>query len=231
MAAASMTLNDTTLVTSPAPGDMSPIEAAIMDGCNALHHARGEGDVPEATRIRRELFKLLDRYDETDAEGHPNPAWARANQRALVHSAAGELEAAVKFEIAALPYADTPRRKEISLGNLADRCIRSGRFEEAVEWFMLAQEVAPDRVPILLTGIQALCLAGFSAEANDLCESLLDMPGLMQENSELTAYLDYEERLKGMGGELPALGELYRRWNMVKSKRSGASGGSGGSGD
>lgn len=222
MATASLSVKDTTLVTSPAPGDMSPIEAAIMDGCNALHHARGEGELEEASRIRTELFKLLDRYDESDAEGHPNPAWARANQRALVHSAAGELEAAVKFEIAALPYADTRRRKEISLGNLADRCIRAGRYEEAVEWFMLAQEIAPDRVPILLTGIQALCLAGFGDEANDLCESLLDMPELMTEKSELTAYLDYETRLVEMARELPALAELYRRWALVKTERSGS---------
>lgn len=222
MATASLTVKDTTLITSPAPGDMSPIEAAIMDGCNALHHARGEGDEAESVRIRSELFKLLDRYDESDAEGHPNPAWARANQRALVHSAAGELESAVKFEIAALPYADTPRRKEISLGNLTDRCIRAGRYEEAVEWFVLAQEVAPDRIPILLTGIQALYLAGFEDEANDICESLLGMPELMHERSELTAYLDYEARLSDMARDLPALSELYRRWNLVKAERAGS---------
>lgn len=222
MGTACVTVNDTTLITSPAPGDMSPIEAAIMDGCNALHHARSQGDQAECARIRRELFELLDRYDRTDAEGHPNPAWARANQRALVHSAAGELEQAVKFEIAALPYADTPRRKEISLGNLTDRCIRAGRYEEAVEWFVLAQEVAPDRIPILLTGIQALYLAGFVDEANDICESLLDMPELMHEQSELTAYLDYEPRLSGMARDLPALSELYRRWNRIKAERAGS---------
>jgi len=220
MLSASINVTDTSLVTSPTPDDMSPIEAAIMDGCNALHAARHDGDEVEARRIRDELFELLARYDETDAEGHPNPAWARPNQHALVHSAAGELDEAIRLEIAALPYADTPRRKEISLGNLTDRCIRAGRYEEAVEWFMLAQEVAPDRIPILLTGLQALYLAGYTDEANEVCACLLDMPALLTEHSELTAYLDYEDRLKDMAIDLPALAELFKRWHERKNMKA-----------
>lgn len=207
---------DTSLVTSPAPDDMSPIEAAIMDGCNALHAARGAGESARAAMIRSELFRLLDRYDATDGEDHPNPAWSRPNQRALVHSAAGELDAAIRFEIAALPYADTNRRKEISLGNLAERCIRAGRYEEAVEWFMLAQQVAPDRVPILLTGVQALYFADYRDEADEICSALLDMPHLLHHGSELTAYLDFELRLREIAAHLPSLGELYRRWQAVR---------------
>ena len=215
-------VKNTSLVTSPTPDDMSPIEAAIMDGCNALHAARGEDDQDLCEQIRAELFELLDRYDATDGENHPNPAWSRANQHALVHSAAGELEAAIRLEIAALPYADTNRRKEISLGNLADRCIRAGRAEDAVEWFMLAQEVAPDRVPILLTGIQALWLGGYHEEANSVAELLLDMQELMHAQSELTVYLDYEDRLREVARDLPALSELYLRWDAIRRAEGGA---------
>lgn len=206
-------VNNSSLVTSPNPDDMSPIEAAIMDGCNALHAARSDGDDDLCEQIRAELFDLLNRYDETDGEDHPNPAWSRPNQRALVHSAAGELDNAIRFEIAALKYADTDRRKEISLGNLADRCIRADRAEEAVEWFMLAQDVAPDRVPILLTGVQALWLAGFHDEADEVCSVLLDMPEQMHEGSELTAYLDYEMRLRQVALDVPSLAELFKRWD------------------
>ncbi len=209
---------DTSLVTSPAPDDMSPIEAAIMDGCNALHAARASGDEACSRRIRAELFDLLDHYDATDGEDHPNPAWSRPNQRALVHSAAGELDAAIRFEIAALPYADTNRRKEISLGNLAERCIRAGRHDDAVEWFLLAQEIAPHRVPILLTGAQALFFAGYLAEADQIFASMLDMTELLAVGSELTAYLDYEPRLRVMAAELPSLAELYRRWNKAQGR-------------
>lgn len=222
MSIVSTAVNNTSLVTSPCPDDMSPIEAAIMDGCNALHAARADNDDENAEQIRGELFKLLDRYDETDGEDHPNPAWSRPNQRALVHSAAGELDAAIRFEIAALPYADTRRRKEISLGNLADRCIRAERPDEAVEWFMLAQEVAPDRVPILLTGVQALWLAGFMDEADGVCELLLDMPELLHSGSELTAYLDYEVRLREIAGDVPNLAELFSRWDAINGGRRGA---------
>lgn len=213
MSIVSTAVKNTSLVTSPCPDDMSPIEAAIMDGCNALHAARAEGEEAAAEQIRAELFKLLDRYDETDGEDHPNPAWSRPNQRALVHSAAGDLEAAIRYEIAALPYADTSRRKEISLGNLADRCIRAERADEAVEWFLLAQEVAPDRVPILLTGVQALWLAGFNSEADAVCGLLLGMAGLLHGGSELTVYLDFEDRLREIAADLPNLAQLFRRWD------------------
>jgi hypothetical protein len=220
MSIVSTAVKNTSLVTSPCPDDMSPIEAAIMDGCNALHAARADGDDEAAEQIRGELFRLLDRYDATDGEDHPNPAWSRPNQRALVHSAAGELDAAIRYEVAALPYADTSRRKEISLGNLEDRCIRAERADEAVEWFLLAQEVAPDRVPILLTGVQALWLAGFAAEADGVCGVLLGMAGLMHAGSELTAYLDYEERLREIAGEVPNLAELFRRWDAMNGRES-----------
>jgi len=214
-------VNNASLVTSPEPDDMSPIEAAIMDGCNALHAARAENDDDLAEQIRAELFGLLDQYDATDGEDHPNPAWSRPNQRALVHSAAGELDTAIKYEIAALPYADTDRRKEISLGNLADRCIRAGRSEEAVEWFLLAQEVAPERVPILLTGVQALWLAGFHDEAERVCQMLAGLPGLMHEQSELTAYLDFEDRLREVALDLPTLADMFRQWDAIKNARGG----------
>ncbi len=216
MSSTLITVNDASLVTSPNPDDMSPIEAAIMDGCNTLHAARTDNDDELCEQVRAELFSLLDKYDETDGEDHPNPAWARPNQRALVHSASGELESAIRFEIAALRYADTDRRKEISLGNLADRCIRADRAEEAVEWFLLAQEVAPDRVPILLTGVQALWMAGYHEEADGICQLLLEMPDLLHEGSELTAYLDYETRLREVAIDVPTLAELFARWDERK---------------
>lgn len=189
-----------------------------MDGCNLLHEVRASGDAARAADVRARLFDLLDRYDATDAENHPNPAWARANQRALAHSAAGEVEQAVATERIALRYADTDRRREISLGNLADRCLRLGRYEEAIEHFLGAQEVAPHSVPVMLTGGQALALAGFREEADRIFRSFLDHPEHLRPGTELVAYLEYEPRLGELAAGLPSLAELMARWERTRPR-------------
>jgi tetratricopeptide (TPR) repeat protein len=207
---------DATLVTCPKPDDFSPLEAAIMDACNEMHEAREQGDAQGAARVRTLLLKLVDRYDEADAEGHPNAAWARPNQRALALSACGEVERAVEAELIALKYADTPRRREISLGNLADRCIRLGRYEEAVRFFLQARQAAPESVPVMLTGAQALFLLGHADAANNIFATFLDRPEMLAPGTELTAYLDCETRLREMALDLPALRELMVRWNRSR---------------
>ncbi len=205
--------SDTTLVTAPKPADLSPLEAAIMDACNEMHEAREQGDAAMIAAVRGRLFGLVDRYDELDAEDHPNAAWARPNQRALALSAAGNVARAIDAELIALKYADTPRRREISLGNLADRCIRLGRHEDAVGYFLGALEIAPGSAPILLTGAQALYMAGHTAEADRIFAEFLSRPEMLTPGSELTAYLDCETRLREMSERLPSLAELLRRWN------------------
>ena len=111
----------TTIVTASNHDELSPIESAIMDACNELHAARQSNDIDGVEIFTQTLYSLLDTYDATDGEDHPNPAWARPNQRALAYSAMGNLEGAIALELAALKYADTPRRREISSGNIADR--------------------------------------------------------------------------------------------------------------
>ncbi|MEZ6243194.1 MAG: hypothetical protein R3B57_09135 [Phycisphaerales bacterium] len=207
---------DTTLVTSSVPGELSPLEAAIMDACNEMHEVRDLGDASQIAKVRGRLFELIDRYDAADAEGHPNAAWARPNQRALALSAAGEAARAIDAELAALKYADTPRRREISLGNLADRCIRLGRYNDAIGYFLAALEDAPGSAPILLTGAQALYLAGHTAEADRIFAEFLSRPEMLTPGSELTAYLDCETRLREMSRELPSLAELMRRWSAAQ---------------
>lgn len=209
MTAIATTTSETTLVTSPTPGELSPIEAAIMDACNDLHEAIGLGLMDRVAGLRAQLETLLQRYEETDGENHPNPRWAVPNQRALVLSAAGEVEAAIEYELIAIEHADTPRRLEISLGNLCERCIRARRYQEAVEFFFRAVEVAPDRLPILLTGAQALYLAGFKDDANRIFEALEREP--LTPTGELAAYLDFETRLMEMADDLPALARLFAR--------------------
>ena len=206
---------DVTLVTCPEPGEFSPLEAAIMDACNEMHEAREEGDSAGGERVRTLLMKLVDRYDEADAEGHPNAAWARPNQRALALSACGEVERAVAAEIIALKYADTARRREISLGNLSDRCIRLGRFEDAVRFFLEAREAAPESVPVMLTGAQALFMLGHHEAADNIFASFLDRPEMLAPATELTAYLDCETRLREMVLDLPSLRELMVRWRAL----------------
>lgn len=210
--------HDTTLVTAPNAADLSPLEAAIMDACNEMHEAREIGDAGLIESVRTRLFTLVDRYDAADAEDHPNAAWARPNQRALALSACGEVARAVDAELVALKYADTPRRREISLGNLADRSIRLGRYDDAVAFFLQAMEVAPNSVPILLTGAQALYLGGYGAQADAIFAQFLDRPDMLTPTSELTAYLDCETRLVAMSRDLPALAELMRRWASMRSK-------------
>lgn len=206
---------DTTLVTSS--DELSPIEAALMDGCNELYEARLLGDGERVSALRERLWSLLAKYDETDGEDHPNPAWARPNQRALALSAMGEVDRAIETEAVALKYADTARRLEISLDNLADRCVRAGRYEEAVAYFLKAVEVAPNSVPVLLTGAQALCRAGHLEEADAVFASMLDDPRMFDPGGVLGAYLDCEDRLRSMAPELPSLRALYHAWDRVKN--------------
>ena len=213
-----------TLVTAPNPGELSPIEAAVIDLCNELYELAGgrpvaplsqgenAGEADPATAIRRRLLAMLEKYDASNAEDHPNPDWARPNQRALAMSALGDTEVAIELELDALGHADTPRRLEISLGNLADRCMRLGRYDEAVAFGLRAQEVAPGSPPVLLTLAQALHLAGFSDEADTVFAAFLEDPESPRPGTELWAYLESETLLAEMADELPALAALRDRW-------------------
>lgn len=207
-------LIESTIVTAADPNELSPLEAVIMDLCNALIEARAEGSTMVES-IQSDLFSAIQDYEDSNAEEHPNATWAIPNQRALALSASGEFNGAIKSELIALEHADTPRRLEISLGNLAERCIKAHRYEEAVAWFLEAQNAAPGRTPILLTGAQALFLAGYEDEADGIFAMLFDSPSLSQPGSELDAYLRYESRLRTMADQLPSLSKLLDQWDRA----------------
>lgn len=215
---------DTTIVTAPT-GELSPIEAAIMDACNELHEVRKLGDDSVAATVRERLFRLIDRYDETDGENHPNPAWARPNQRALALSASGETLRAIDTERMALKYADTNRRLEISLDNLCDRCMRAGRYEEAIAYFLRAHDVAPQSVAVLLNGAMALWLGGYHKQAESIFAALCEQPAQLAPNGTLAAYLDCEPRLSQMRADLPALDHLFKMHEARRAARSDRAGG------
>jgi len=211
--------SNATIVTAASASDLSPLESAIMDACNAMHEARASGASHLEHELTSKLAALLQRYDETDGDNHPNPAWARPNQRALAQSAMGRVDLAITTELTALKYADTPRRKEISLGNIADRLIRLERFDEAVVYFMKAWTVAPSSVPVMMTGAEALYGAGRPEESDAIFEALGELPELMTEHSELVAYLDFEPRLIDMAEELPALRSLFEARDEMRRAR------------
>jgi tetratricopeptide (TPR) repeat protein len=192
----------TTIVTASNHKELSPIEAGIMDACNELHAARQQNDTEAIEIFTTTLFTLLDSYDATDGEDHPNPAWARANQRALAYSAMGDLERAVSLELTALKYADTPRRREISSGNLADRFIRLGDPQSAIAHFLDAHEQSPDSVPVLLTGAVALFDAGYTDQSEIIFKTILKNPALLAPDSELAAYLEIEPRTRQVAQSL-----------------------------
>lgn len=218
----------TTLITSPNPAKMSPLEAAIMDSCNQMHEAVAKGDEGSVDRLKAQLADLLDRYEASGAEDHPQPKWAVPHHRALAMSAAGDLHQALLYEEIALPHAVTSVQQEISLGNLAERSMRTGRIDDAIEYFFQAHDVQPS-VPILLTGAQALFMAGHVKEADELFKSLLKMNEQFQVGTELTAYLDYETRLQVMRRQLPSLDSVLRKWEGIKGQ-GGSGGGNGGKG-
>ncbi len=215
--------NDSTIITASSPSELSPIEASLMDACNTLHEAREIGDRSLITSTTDRIWDLLDQYDATDGIDHPNPAWARPNQRALALSAMGRVDQAIQAELMALKYADTPRRLEISLGNLADRCLRLGEPNRAVQFFLDAYEANPNSVPVLITGALSLHAAGMIEQANSICESLLGSPGLLAPGAELAAYLECDQRTRAVAHEIPALGELIKRWETLKSSIGGKS--------
>ena len=210
----------TTIVTASSASELSPIEAAIMDACNALHEARDRQDLRTIRELSAQLEQLLERYDETDGENHPNPAWARANQRALALSAMGQLDQAIRLELTAIKYADTPRRIEISYGNLADRCLRLGEPDRAVEYFLDAINANPDSVPVLITGAHALYEAGYLEQADTIFQTLLDNEQLLTPCSELGAYLDCDVRTRNLSEVLPSLSLLYDKWAAMNARNS-----------
>lgn len=208
---------ETTIVTASSSDELSPIEAAIMDACNELHEARDRRDMRSIREYADQLEQLLDRYDETDGENHPNPAWARANQRALALSAMGQLDQAIRLELTAIKYADTPRRIEISYGNLADRCLRLGEPDRAVEYFLDAINANPDSVPVLITGAHAMYEAGYPEQADTIFRTLLDNDQLLTPRSELGAYLDCDVRTRNLSEVLPSLSALYDKWAAMNA--------------
>lgn len=209
------TTTTTTIVTTSGKDDLSPIERAIMDSCNALHEARDRNDTDTIGSLRAVLFDLLDRYDSTDGEDHPNPAWARPNQRALALSAMGELDKAIALELAAIKYADTPRRREISSGNIADRLIRSGDPQGAIEFFLDAHEQSPDSIPILLTGAVALHEAGYDEQAEAIFETIAMNPALLAPSSELGAYLTFDRRTRAAAMGCESGRTLLETWDSI----------------
>jgi len=208
----------TTIVTASAHDELSPIESAIMDCCNTLHEAHDRRDNLTIREINAHLEQLLDRYDQSDGENHPNPAWARANQRALALSAMGKIDQAIRLELTALKYADTPRRQEISYGNLADRCLRLGEADRAVEFFLDAINANPESVPVLITGAQSLFEAGYIEQADTIFKTFLDNPALLTPTSELGAYLDCDIRTRNLCEHLPSLAALYDRWATMNAQ-------------
>jgi tetratricopeptide (TPR) repeat protein len=208
----------TTVITAPNPGGMSTLEGAMMDACNELHEAVANGDTARIVELEASISAMLDKYEACDAEAHPDPKWAVPHQRGLFLSASGNVEGAIAYEEIALPHARTDRQKEISLGNLADRSMRAERFDDAVQYFLKARAVAPRSVPIMLTGAQALFLAGFRAEADRIFRALLAMPHLLTFGSDLTAYLDFETRLQAMRQDLPSLDRLMAAWEALRGE-------------
>lgn len=213
----------TTIVTASSPMDLSPIESAIMDCCNTLHEAHDRRDNLTIRETTTQLETLLDRYDQTDGENHPNPAWARANQRALALSAMGKIDQAIRLELTALKYADTPRRLEISYGNLADRCLRLGEADRALEFFLDAISANPNSVPVLITGAHSLFEAGFIEQADTIFKTFLDNPALLTPHSELGAYLDCDIRTRNLCEHLPSLSILFDRWALMNARSSSRS--------
>ncbi|MEL6497453.1 MAG: hypothetical protein AAF937_00090 [Planctomycetota bacterium] len=198
-----------TIVTTDDPRRLSPIEASIMDWCNMAHRVRSRGDDAELATVSRELQRLLARYDETDGDGHSHPAWARPNQRALVQSALGRTAKAIATEIVALKYADTPRRVEVSAGNIAARHIRLHKPESAIPYFLQAWDAAPYSVPVLLTGATAFHRSGRTTAAESVFASLLEVTPMLGPDSDLAVWLTHDEELRELASKSEALRDLF----------------------
>jgi hypothetical protein len=197
------------IVTTDNPRRLSPIEAAVMDWCNHAHRIRERGDSEELQAVADELHRLLDRYDATDGDGHEHPAWARPNQRALVQSALGQVEAAVQTEQIALRYANTPRRVEVSAGNIADRLLRMDDPRGALPFFFQAWDAAPYSVPVMMTGARILHRLDRLQDADAVLAQLLELTPLLDGGSDLAVYLRHEHELGEMAPDLPALRDLF----------------------
>ena len=198
-----------TIVTTDDPRRLSPIEASIMYWCNLAHRVRARGDEQELATVAAELARLLQRYDETDGDGHLNPAWSRPNQRALVQSALGRTHDAIDTERIALKYADTARRVEVSAGNIAARLLRVGDANAAIPYFLQAWDAAPYSVPVLLTGATALLRTGQAEEAESVFDSLLEIAPMLDGESDLAAWLRHDEELRDLADESEGLLALF----------------------
>lgn len=206
------------IVTASSNETLSPIEGALMDVCNELHDARERRDTDTIDDLSRVASALLDRYDATDAEDHPNSAWARPNQRALVLSAQGRVEDAIRAELVALKYADTPRRREISCGNIADRMIRMGDFAQSIQYFLDAIDERPDSVPVLLVGAVAMLHAGELDHADTILRTLGQNTTDIDLNSELALTLRFDARVRDAALALPSGRDLLNRLDAAETQ-------------
>src|SRR5262245_13643810 len=103
----SLASQTTTVITAPNPGNMSPLEAAMMEACNELHEAVANGDEQRVAELETSITAMIDRYEAAGAEDHPYPKWAVPHQRALFLSAAGDVEGAIIYEDIAYQHAGT----------------------------------------------------------------------------------------------------------------------------
>lgn len=205
-----------TIVTAPDPGDLSPLEGAIMDLCNELHALGGGRAGFAGEMVIERLDDALLRYERTDGEDHPAPQWGVPNQRALALSAAGRIEEAIDAETAALVHADTPRRLEISLGNIADRYLRLGRPADALAYFLDATEHAPESVPVMLTGLCAMARCGYLDEADRVARTI-ERCSPLAPGSQLAAHLAFDHDLRDLAPKLPSLAAMLERFEMSRA--------------
>jgi hypothetical protein len=73
----------------------------------------------------------------------------------------------------------------------------------------------------MLTGAQALWLAGHTAEADAIFAALRSMPAQLAPGGTVGAYLDHEARLRVMAADLPNLAALFEDWSARKAAGNG----------
>ncbi|MEL6795234.1 MAG: tetratricopeptide repeat protein, partial [Planctomycetota bacterium] len=126
-----------------------------------------------------------------------------------VQSALGRTIEAIETEAIALKYADTPRRIEVSAGNIAARYLRLGDADCAIAYFLQAWDAAPYSVPVLLTGATAFHRTGRHDEAESVFASLLEIAPMLGPDSDLAAWLTHDEELRDLANESEALSDLF----------------------
>lgn len=186
-----------------------PLHRKVIRYLNDYHEAVEEGDKEAMQELDELIPPLLKKFQESEAQNSPNPAWLSSKMWAGWYLARGKYEEALGFEHEGWTHAcneiERPetreaiaKRKSISASNIADELRRLGRYEEALTWALLSVELWSSNPINHLVLALAMYRAGHHDKAERIIEELMRTADFRSGRDILANCMRYERELYEM---------------------------------